>query len=116
MGGVFNFELKCAFIVFITARLKVHKIRVALGKTGNKVPIPVLSAKDDAILRILGETPSFRGVQSADHETPIEANVSSQDVNPIGMETSMAQPIGEVSEVTKAINSGKLQSFSVKYF
>ena len=74
--------------------------------TGNKKEPPKLNSRDDAILRILGETPSFIGVQPAEHETTIEANVL-QDVNPIGIEQSNAEPIGKVSEVTKAINSSK---------
>ena len=83
-----------------------------MAATGNKKQPPKTNEWDDVILRILGETPSFTGIQSSEVESAIEANVT-QNVDPIGMEQSNAEPIGEVSEVTYAINSGELNVIHV---
>ena len=85
---------------------KTREIRITLATTENKKKVLKLNERDHAILRTLGETPSFQGVQDAQVETPIEATVA-EKVSPIGMEQSQAIPIGQASEVTKAINSGE---------
>ena len=77
--------------------------------TGNPDPPKDLTPNEEAILRILGESPGFRGIVEADGDTPIEVS-KKKNVAELAMKAARAEPIGELSIISTAINTGDLKN------
>ena len=57
------------------------------------------------MLRILGDTPSFRGIRDSQHDTPIELT-RTENVGEREAAQCNATLAGSTSPVTEALNSG----------
>ena len=75
--------------------------------TGNYKPCPYFNEQDIAILRILGETPSFKGIRPARFDMPIVVTKSSS-VSTKDAARCNAKVVGSTSSIEDAINSGTL--------
>ena len=74
--------------------------------TGNPAPCAYFNDQDLAILRILGDTPSFRGVKKRSFDTPIVMSRSGHRNVPLNANTCRAELTGQTALLTKAINTG----------
>ena len=74
--------------------------------TGNPAPCPIFNDQDLAILRILGDTPSFKGVKGRKFDTPIVMSTDSQRTTFRNVRACRADVVATSSNITKSINTG----------
>ena len=74
--------------------------------TGNPPPCAVFNEQDLAILRILGDTPSFRGIRSRTFDTPIMMAAPSNRSQAVVAIQCRATVDNAPSNITTAINTG----------
>ena len=65
---------------------------------------------DLAVLRILGETPSFKRIISRSFDTPIVMTKTSKKATVTNAQMCRAEVVGEADLLTKAINTGDFKS------
>ena len=80
--------------------------------TGNPDPPKSLTANEEEILHILGESPAFAGIAEASGDTPIEVSRKMQ-VSESAMKKAQAESIVEPSAISTAINSSKASYWSL---
>ena len=75
--------------------------------TGNRPPCAYFNWIDEAILRILGEKPNFKGVKPRENDTPIVFSKKNKKCNESTAKLCKAKLQGEASQLEVAINTGK---------
>ena len=103
--GVNSHYKKCYYITIII--LACTKNRLG-GKhvTGNPAPCTYFNDQDLAILRILGDTPSFRGVKKRPFDTPIVMSRKGPRNVQSNINACRAEVTGATAQLTKALNTG----------
>ena len=74
--------------------------------TGNPPPCPMFNDIDLSVLRILGETPGFKGVVPRKFDSPIIMTKSSKNSTVTNAQMCRAEVVGEPDLITQAINKG----------
>ena len=66
---------------------------------------PDYTENDTAILRILGDSPVYKGVRELNHDTPVEVKVGG-GITPDDAFAVNGRPVAESSSMVQVLNSG----------
>ena len=83
--------------------------------TCNPPPCAVFNEQDLAILRILGETPAFRGIRNCGFDTPIVMAVPTNRSQAVVAIQCRAGVENGASNITTALNTGQYKPEFVKH-
>ena len=74
--------------------------------TGNGHRIPYFNEENLRVLRVLGETPAYQGIQPHRDDTPIQISAKNVKASESTVKQCNAELIAETPQITKSANTG----------
>ena len=80
-------------------------------RTGNGKRIPYFNEENLRVLRVLGETPAFKGIRPHEDDSPIQVSKKNPKGSDVNAQQCHGEVVAETPEITKAANTGAFINF-----
>ena len=101
-GNHDNIQIQCSEIISACQKNTAWRKQ----RTGNAKRVPYFNEENLRVLRVLGETPAYKGIHPHGDDTPIQISAKNKMASESAVKQCNAEMVAETPEITKSANTG----------